>query len=73
MIGLAARNWIGETMPSLRSAEEWIAQAKGDLLVLLQEGDEGASPTGEWADHVYHAYELLTEAQQELDRARLYQ
>lgn len=42
-------------------------------MVLLQEGDEGAQPIGEWADHVYHAYELLTEAMQELDRARLYQ
>lgn len=42
-------------------------------MVLLQEGDEDARPAGEWADHVYHAYELLTEAVQELDRARLYQ
>lgn len=60
-------------MASLQSAENWIASAKGDLLVLLQEGDEGAGlPPGEWADHLFRAYELLTEALQEVDRARLY-
>jgi hypothetical protein len=40
--------------------------------VLMQEGDGVADPSGEWADQMYHAYELLTEATQAIDRARLF-
>ena len=59
-------------MVSVESTLGSIAEAKGNLLVLLQEGTDGEVPSGEWSDCMYHAYELLTEAMQEIDRAKLY-
>ena len=60
-------------MVSIESTLGLIAEAKGNLYVLLQEDAEASVPgSGEWADHMYHAVELLTEAMQEVDRARLF-
>ena len=47
-----------------------IAEAKGQLYVLLQERWEQGS--GEYGDCLYHAVELLTEASQEIERAQLF-
>lgn len=53
-------------------ARSLIAEAKGVVLTLMQENDNGtgfASP--EWADAMYEAVYLLREADRALDRAAL--
>ena len=50
-----------------------IAEAKGNLLVLLQEEDTDSGFAGSsWSDSMFHACELLTEASQEIERAQLF-
>ena len=56
-------------MVSTESTLGLIAEAKGQLYVLLEEPGE---PSGEYGDCLYHAVELLTEASQEIERAQLY-
>ena len=60
-------------MVSLRSVSDWIADKRGDLLILMQEGDIGAGfePNQEWADSVYNAWELLGQALEELSHAEM--
>ena len=57
-------------MVSVQSASALIAEARGELMVLLQENDNAngfASP--EWADETYPAYECLGDALTHLDQA----
>jgi hypothetical protein len=50
-----------------------MAEAKGQLLSLLQDSDHDGRDWVEWGEEMYEAVELLTEAMQHIDRARLYQ
>ena len=60
-------------MASAESAKQLIAEAKGNLLVLLQEEDTDSGFAGSsWSDSMFHACELLTEASQEIERAQLF-
>src|SRR3990172_6592356 len=52
---------------SVQSTLGLIAEAKGQLYVLLEEPGE---PSGEYGDCLYRAVELLTEAAQEIERAQ---
>jgi hypothetical protein len=56
-------------MASPASALNWIEQAKSDLLTVLQDSDHDGRDWEEWADHLFEAGQLLTEAQQHVQRA----
>jgi hypothetical protein len=60
-------------MASLESVLGLLAEAKGELLSLLQDSDHDGRDWAEWGDWLYEAVESLTEASQHIDRARLYQ
>lgn len=57
-------------MASLESANNSIADARGDILLLMQEGDgpDGWYDEG-WAEEMYLAWEALGEALNHLGRA----
>jgi hypothetical protein len=63
----------GEMVVSIEHALGLLAKAKGELLVLLQDGDHDGRDWTEWGDWLYEAVTSLTEAMQYIDRARLYQ
>ncbi len=50
-------------MESLTSARNSIAEAKGSLLILMQEGTEDFEATHEWADYMSAAWEKLKAAE----------
>ena len=59
-------------MASVQSAQNSIAEARGQLLSILQDNDEYDGFAGlEWSDLVFQATEDLKSAQQHLDRAEL--
>jgi hypothetical protein len=57
-------------MVSLESTLGQIAEARGDLLSRLQDGDHDSRDFSDWADEIYEAIELLQVAMQHIDRAR---
>lgn len=61
-------------MVSLESVLGQIAEAKGNLMVLLQDGtpEDRLFPEGGWADEMWAAYDHLTAAMTSIDRARLF-
>lgn len=61
-------------MASLESVRNLIDEAKGILLVVMQEADDEPEPTlfeEAWAYEASRGYELLTEASQAVGRAQL--
>jgi hypothetical protein len=57
---------------SIRSASQFINEARGELFTLLQDNDsEGGFATPEWSDEIFQATEDLKSAQQHLDHAEL--
>lgn len=59
-------------MASLKSAGEFIAEAKGQLYTLLQDNDTGSGFAREqWSDQVFEATQRLQEALNHLDNAEL--
>lgn len=56
-------------MISPGSVTDKIAEAKADLLILMQEQGDGSE---EWADLMYRAWELLHEASAVVERATWY-
>lgn len=66
-------------MASLGSVLNLIEEAKGQLLILMQEADVEPEPEDgqlslflpEWADHTCYAYELLTVAIDQVQKATL--
>lgn len=60
-------------MTSMQSVRNLIGEAKGQLLVLMQEGDSeaGFEANIEWADVMYRAYLELKAAEDSLDQAEL--
>ncbi len=60
-------------MVSEKFARDAIADARGILLILMQENDEGrgALALADWAEEVYQATVCLEEAVRHLDRAAL--
>lgn len=60
-------------MASLESVRNLVEEARGLLLVVLQEADDEEQPTlfdEDWAYEASRGYELLTEASQAIGRAQ---
>lgn len=59
-------------MASLRRAIEGLAEAKGHLLILLQENDrQDGFATETWSDEIYQAIVSIEDAQTHIDQAEL--
>lgn len=60
-------------MASTESARQLIAEARGILLVLMQEGDSDRGFVNTpWADEMYRAWEELGSALSSIDKAETY-
>ena len=58
-------------MESIESVRRSILDAKGGVLILMQEGADENGASDEWADLMFEAYELLSMASEVLDAAEL--
>lgn len=60
-------------MPSINIVRNLVVEAKGQTLILMQEGDmeEGFTVNAQWADEMYQAWDHLKETLTHLDRAEL--
>lgn len=57
-------------MASTQSAIDLIAEARGIILILMQEGDHGHGfENPEWADEMYIAWELTGNAVKHIEQA----
>jgi len=56
-------------MESLQSVRDSIADAKGGVLVMMQEGTDEQGISDEWAELMFQAYEVLKYAEHTLDLA----
>lgn len=59
-------------MASIRSATDFIAEARGQLMTLLQENDTaGGFASTDWSDEIYQASICLRDALDHIDNAEL--
>ena len=58
-------------MESIESVRRSILDAKGGVLVMMQEGTDEQGVSDEWADIMFEAYELLKILEDVLDAAEL--
>ena len=58
-------------MESIESVRRSILDAKGGVLVMMQEGADEQGVSDEWADIMFEAYELLKILEDVLDAAEL--
>lgn len=56
-------------MESMQSIRTSIADAKGGVLLLMQEGTDEYGISDEWAEAMYLAYEMLVHVDEALDEA----
>ncbi len=60
-------------MASMESARNSLAEARGDILTLMQEEDTGSSTISFWAEFMYAATERIEDAMEMLDQATLWE